>query len=153
VSRLTLFLPDEAATRALGERLGRAAGAGDVIAVTGTLGAGKTCLAQGLARGLDVPPGHYVNSPSFAILLVHPGRVPFYHLDLYRIADADEAPGLGLEEAVGTDGVALVEWPERLPDLIPADALRVQLLPEADGRRAHLEARGPAGERLLAAAR
>lgn len=150
---MNVFLPDEAATRDLGERLGRHAVAGDVIAAVGPLGAGKTCLAQGLARGLGVPPDHYVNSPSFAILLVHPGRVPFYHIDLYRIGDPDEALGLGLEEVIGTDGVAFVEWPERLPGIVPPDALWLTLTPEGEGRRATLEARGPSAARLLAALR
>lgn len=142
-------LSDAEATFALGERLGAMARAGDVIAAVGPLGAGKTCLAQGLARGLGVPPSHYVNSPTFSILQVHPGRVPFYHIDLYRIADPDEALGLGLEEVVGTDGVALVEWPARLRELLPSDTLWVEITPEGTGRRARLIARGPSSQRLL----
>ena len=89
----SVFLPDADATQALGAAIGRAARAGDVVAAQGTLGAGKTCLAQGVARGLEVPPTHYVNSPTFAILQSHPGRLMFHHIDLYRIGDADEALG------------------------------------------------------------
>jgi tRNA threonylcarbamoyl adenosine modification protein YjeE len=148
---VNLFLHDEAATRACGEALGRAAQAGDVLAIEGPLGAGKTCLAQGVARGLGVPPTHYVNSPTFAILQVHPGRVPFYHVDLYRIGDDDEALGLGLDECVGTDGVALVEWPSRLPWLLPADHLAATLAPEGAGRRLVLTPRGPRAARWAAA--
>ncbi|MCB9537957.1 MAG: tRNA (adenosine(37)-N6)-threonylcarbamoyltransferase complex ATPase subunit type 1 TsaE [Myxococcales bacterium] len=144
-------LADEHATRRLGEALGRAAVAGDVLAIEGPLGAGKTCLAQGVARGLDVPPTHYVNSPTFAILQVHPGRVPFYHVDLYRVGDDDEALGLGLDEVIGTDGVALVEWPSRLPWLLPADHLAATLEPEGPGRRLVLTARGPRSTRWAAA--
>lgn len=146
---ITLDLADAEATAALGARLGAAARAGDVIAAVGPLGAGKTCLAQGLARGLGVPPEHYVNSPTFSILQVHPGRVPFYHIDLYRIADPDEALGLGLDEVVGTDGVALVEWPSQLPELLPGDTLWVEITPSGDGRRARLTPRGPRARRLL----
>ena len=137
------FLPEPAATDALGRALGAAAVAGDVIAAVGTLGAGKTCLAQGVARGLEVPPEHYVNSPTFAIMQVHPGRLDFHHIDLYRIADPDEALGLGLEEVIGTDGVAYVEWPGRLPEAIPRDALWLRIEPEGDGRRVLLVPRGP----------
>lgn len=136
-------LPDAEATAVLGAALGRAARSGDVIAAVGTLGAGKTCLAQGVARGLGVPDEHYVNSPTFAIMQVHPGRLAFHHIDLYRIADPDEALGLGLEEAIGADGVAFVEWPVRLPEVIPADALWVFIAHDGDGRVVRLEARGP----------
>lgn len=148
---LVLDLPDEAATRAAGRRLGRAATGGDVLAAEGPLGAGKTCLAQGVAEGLEVPPGHYVNSPTFAILLSHPGRLPLHHIDLYRVGDPDEALGLGLEEVIGGEGVAFVEWPSRLPDALPRDVLHVQLEPTAAGRRMTLSARGPRSRRWLTA--
>ena len=74
-----------------------------------------------------MPADHYVNSPTFAIAQVHPGRLPFYHLDLYRIGDMDEAMGLGLEEMIGTDGVAFVEWPSQCRELIPEDHLSIRL--------------------------
>lgn len=140
--RFERYLPDADATADLGRLLGGAAQAGDVVAAVGPLGAGKTCLAQGLARGLAVPDEHYVNSPTFAIMQVHPGRLDFHHIDLYRISDPDEALGLGLEEAIGTDGVAYVEWPGRLPEAIPADAVWLHIAPEGDGRRVILIARG-----------
>jgi len=138
-----LHLPDVDATRRVGAQLGRAALAGDVVAAIGTLGAGKTTLAQGLARGLGVPAEHYVNSPTFAIMQVHPGRLPFHHIDLYRIADPDEALGLGLDEVIGTDGVAFVEWPARLPEVMPADALWIELRHDGDTRRVRFSPRGP----------
>jgi len=144
-----IFLADEHATRALGARLGAGAEQGDVIAAHGTLGAGKTCLAQGVASGLEVPSDHYVNSPTFAIMQVYPGRFTFYHIDLYRISDPDEAYGLGLEEAVGTDGVAYVEWPSRLPELFPMDLLHVHLELEGEGRAANLTATGPRSKAWL----
>ncbi len=102
-----------------------------------------------MARGLEVPPDHYVNSPTFAILQSHPGRLVFHHIDLYRIGDADEALGLGLEEVVGTDGVALVEWPGRVPELFPPDVLWIRLRHEGSGRRAELHATGPGSRRVL----
>ncbi len=148
---MQLILPDPEATWRFGARLGRLLGPGDVVAAVGDLGAGKTSLAQGLARGLGVPDTHYVNSPTFAILQIHPGRLPFYHVDLYRLGDADEALGLGLEEYVGGPGVAYIEWPSRLPELIPADALCIRLGPEGEGRRAELRATGPRSAAVLAA--
>lgn len=134
----SVFLADPAATVALGRALGEAARAGDVFAAVGPLGAGKTCLAQGLARGLGVPDEHYVNSPTFAIMQMHPGRLDFHHIDLYRIGDPDEALGLGLEEVIGTDGVAYVEWPQRLPEVIPRAAVWLRITPEGEGRRVDL---------------
>ncbi|MCB9545161.1 MAG: tRNA (adenosine(37)-N6)-threonylcarbamoyltransferase complex ATPase subunit type 1 TsaE [Myxococcales bacterium] len=148
---MSWFLPDEAATRAAGERLGRLLAEGDVIAAVGDLGAGKTCFAQGVARGLDVPPGHYVNSPTFAILQSHPGRLTLHHIDLYRISDADELLGLGLEELLGVEGVGYVEWPGRAPEVLPADVLWLALTHEGAGRRLRLQPRGPRAEAVCAA--
>ena len=146
---ISIYLADAAATQALGRRIGVAARAGDVVCADGPLGAGKTCLAQGVAQGLGVPTTHYVNSPTFAILQSHPGRLVFHHIDLYRIGDAEEVLGLGLEEVLGTDGVALVEWPGRVPELGPADVLWIRLRREGAGRRAELWATGPAARRVL----
>ncbi|MEZ4472125.1 MAG: tRNA (adenosine(37)-N6)-threonylcarbamoyltransferase complex ATPase subunit type 1 TsaE [bacterium] len=145
------FLADEDATRAAGEVLGRLLAEGDVVAAVGDLGAGKTCFAQGVARGLAVRPGHYVNSPTFAILQSHPGRLPFHHIDLYRISDPDELLGLGLEDLLGVDGVGFVEWPGRAPEVLPADVLWLALTHEGSGRRLRLEARGPRAEAIQAA--
>lgn len=144
-------LPDEEATRAVGAALGRHLQAGDVVSAHGDLGAGKTCFAQGLARGLEVPEGYYVNSPTFAILQQYPGRVALSHLDLYRISGPDEAEGLGLDEWVATDQVAYIEWPERLPELIPADHLSVRLTIDGEGRRVRICAHGPRSAQRLAA--
>jgi len=137
------------ATHAFGRRLGQLAPAGLVIAAYGDLGAGKTTMAQGVAAGLGVPADHYVNSPTFAILQIHPGRLPFYHMDLYRLGDLDEAYGIGLDEAIGTDGVAFIEWPSRIPDLLPADHVQLKLSYEGSMRRVELRACGPVSETFL----
>lgn len=98
-----------------------------VIAATGDLGAGKTSLAQGIARGLGVPPEVYVNSPTFALHQAHQGDVTFHHLDLYRLMDEDELTYLGFEELF-EQGVSYVEWPQRAPHLFAATPhLKVEL--------------------------
>ena len=122
---LTLALADDAATAALGARLGAAARAGDVIALYGDLGAGKTTLARALIRHL-VGSETEAPSPTFTLVQTYPGpRFPIWHFDLYRLKEAGEARELGLEEAV--DGLALIEWPERLGRDLPMARLEVRL--------------------------
>jgi tRNA threonylcarbamoyladenosine biosynthesis protein TsaE len=127
-------------TRRLGESLGRLLEPGDVVLLEGELGAGKTCFVQGLALGLGVSPDRRVNSPTFAIVNQHPGRLMLHHVDLYRVEDPSELAELGLAELFESGGVAAVEWAERL-DRAPAHALRIRLeAPSAERRR--LVARG-----------
>lgn len=101
-------------TQNLGERIGRHLKAGDTIFLFGELGAGKTTLTQGIARGLGVSKKEYVRSPSFTLVNEYSGRVPVYHIDLYRIDSSDELENLGLEEIFSGQGVAIVEWAEKL---------------------------------------
>jgi tRNA threonylcarbamoyladenosine biosynthesis protein TsaE len=110
----------------LGERLGRALVAGDMVALIGPLGAGKTTMVQGIARGTGVPPERHVASPTFALVNEHPGRVPLVHADLYRIEREAELAELGLTEAL--DRAALVvEWLDRFPEVAPADHLEIRI--------------------------
>lgn len=122
---LTTHSPEE--TLRLGERLGRRLQAGDVILLRGELGAGKSVLARGMARGLGVQGP--LPSPSFPVLLVHEGAsLPLYHMDLYRLHDPDELYAMGLEEfLLGGQGVCLVEWPDRAPEAMPQRALEIAL--------------------------
>ncbi len=130
-----LRLEDPAATEAFGEKLAAHVKAGDVIALTGTLGAGKTSLARGLLAALGLV--GEAPSPSFAIVQPYAPpevRLPVLHVDLYRIDDPDEIVELALDDA-RYDSVLIVEWPERAgPDYWP-DALRLDLTIEPDGRR------------------
>jgi tRNA threonylcarbamoyladenosine biosynthesis protein TsaE len=139
------------AMQALGERLGRALRAGDVVSLVGPLGAGKTTFVQGLARGAGVPPERHVASPTFALVNEHPGRVPLVHADLYRIASRAELAELGLDDAFDRAAVA-IEWLDRFPDAAPADRLELVLAIEPDGaRRVTCTGAGPRGDALATA--
>lgn len=129
-----LFLPDEAATEALGRRLAASCQPGDVIALLGNLGAGKTTLVHGLAAGLAI--AGPVPSPTFVILREYAGRLRLSHIDAYRLADADEALATGLDEHLPFDGVTAVEWAERIEELLPENTLRISLTLDGDGRSA-----------------
>ena len=116
--------PEE--TQSLAEQLGRLLQPGDVVALVGELGSGKTLFSQGLARGLGVPKNFYITSPTFVIINEYPGRVPFYHLDLYRVSKA-EFSELGLEEIIFAQGAVAIEWAERLGENLPVERLEVRL--------------------------
>ena len=138
-----LPLPDLAATEALGRALAPLMRAGDVVALYGDLGAGKTALARALIRALPGPAGaaeEEVPSPTFTLVQTYERDVaPVWHVDLYRIEERAELRELGLSEAFA-EGIALIEWPDRLGDDLPAEALHVVLEFDGDGmsRRARL---------------
>jgi tRNA threonylcarbamoyladenosine biosynthesis protein TsaE len=112
-----------AETIALGERLGRVAERGDLLCLWGDLGAGKTQLAKGIARGLDIDAT--VNSPTFILMNEYAGRLPLFHVDLYRLADAADALAGGVIDDRQIDGFTVVEWPDRMGDVLPAGRLDV----------------------------
>ena len=115
-----------AETRALGEKLASRLKPGDVVVLEGELGAGKSELARGIAKGLGVT--ETVTSPSFTILNVYEsGRCPLYHFDWYRLESEEELYELGMDEYLGGDGIAVVEWAERCPDAVPENGLRIRL--------------------------
>ena len=115
-----------AETVSWGERLGMLAASGDFFALMGDLGAGKTQFVQGMAVGLGVESGTPVTSPTFTLVNIYGGRLPFYHLDLYRLAGAEEVAGLGLEEYLFGSGVCVVEWAERLGPELPTEHLIIR---------------------------
>lgn len=98
---------------------------GDVIALIGELGAGKTTFTQRLAQALGVK--EQVNSPTFTLIKEYQGRLPLYHMDLYRLEDIGEAEALGLDDYFYGDGVCVIEWPDRLGALLPEDALFIEI--------------------------
>lgn len=139
-------------TQQLGEELGGALAAGDVVGLVGELGTGKTCLTQGIARGLGVPAGTQVCSPTFTIINEYGGRrLPLYHIDLYRVSAPRELQELGLEEYLEGDGVCVIEWFERL-HLPPSDDHLTVEISFAGARRRHftLAGRGERQGSLLA---
>jgi tRNA threonylcarbamoyladenosine biosynthesis protein TsaE len=133
-------------TEALGEALGRAARGGELIGLVGDLGAGKTCLVRGLARGLGID-AERVHSPSFIMVTEYPGgRMPLTHVDLYRLEPPVDDAGL-LRDALYGDGVVAVEWFDRLAS--PGDALRVTFRFAGEGRAIRLEADGRRHEEVI----
>jgi tRNA threonylcarbamoyladenosine biosynthesis protein TsaE len=116
---------DAAATRELGARLAPAARAGDLVCLRGDLGTGKTQLAKGFGAGLGVT--DTILSPSFVLMAEYAGRLPLFHVDLYRLADASDALAGGLLDERQADGVTLVEWPERMGALLPTARLDVTI--------------------------
>ena len=144
-----LHTASEAATQACGARLAEFVSAGDVVLLSGDLGAGKTQLTKGLAEGLGV--SEPVTSPTFNILLVHQGRIPLYHFDLYRLDMAEQLEDLDYFAVLEADGVAVVEWGDRFEESFPPDGLLVVLHIEGDTDRAvAVRPLGPRGEHLAA---
>jgi len=138
-----------AATQAWGAALAGQLEPGDVIALQGDLGAGKTNFAQGLARGLSITED--VNSPTFILANEYSGgRLPLYHIDAYRLENADEARGFGLDDYLNGDGVTVVEWAERVRDALPQDTLWIEFkyLGENE-RRLTFRASGVRGVKIL----
>jgi tRNA threonylcarbamoyladenosine biosynthesis protein TsaE len=150
ISLPPIELKTAAQTRRVGAILGRLLQAGDVLGLDGPLGAGKTCLVQGLAAGLGVPRGTAVSSPTFTLVNQYEGRLPLFHVDLYRLEDAGELAELGLWEAADAGGVLAVEWLSRFPHAVPADRLQLELEhAPGGGRRLSISALGPGAARRL----
>jgi len=146
---LTFTSESAAETAGLGETIGRLLRKGDVLLLQGPLGAGKTVLTQGIARGLGIEGS--VTSPTFILVGQLLGRLPLYHVDLYRIEGAVEAENLGLDDYFFGDGVTVVEWPDRAPGVMPPDRLHVLLDHAGDNqRRIVLTAHGRRYEELIA---
>lgn len=134
-------------TRQIGARLGALCLPGDLILLEGGLGTGKTTLTQGIARGLGI--SGPVNSPTFTLIKEYAGRMPLYHLDLYRLDALEDVDDLGIDEYLEGDGVCVVEWPERAAPLWPTDHLVISL--SATGphaRQLAVVGRGPRGVAL-----
>jgi tRNA threonylcarbamoyladenosine biosynthesis protein TsaE len=138
-----MILADEAATARLGEAVAKLLQPGDVVCLSGPLGAGKSTLARALIRALTTP-DEDVPSPTFTLVQFYEGpRLKVAHFDLYRLTDPDEAYEIGLDEALD-DGAAVIEWPERLAGRLPPDRLDVEisLAEDTEGRRVRIVPHG-----------
>jgi len=112
-------------TAAFGEALGSRLRPGDIVALFGELGSGKTTLTKGIARGAGV--AAEVFSPTFTLIHEHPGRVPFYHIDLYRLTGEEDVELVGIEEYLYGEGIVVIEWADRAPGLLPKERIEIRL--------------------------
>ena len=136
----------ETDTRELGERLAAVLAPGAIVALVGDLGAGKTLLVKAIAAALDVPP-EAVTSPTFTLIHEYAGRVPLRHCDTYRLRDPREFLDLGLDELFARDGIALVEWADRVQDFLPRDVLTIQFeIISPDARLFQVTTSGPTSQ-------
>ena len=126
--------PEE--TQAIGVRIGCQLNPGDVVALIGDLGVGKTCLTQGIARGAGVDENQTVNSPSYILINEYEGKIPIYHIDLYRLQRIEDIVALGLEEYLEGDGICVIEWADRLGELLPENYIQVSIIGEDEFTRA-----------------
>ncbi len=133
VRTIAITTDSDAATQAVGRALAALVAAGDVVVLSGDLGAGKTQLTKGLAAGLGVV--EPVTSPTFNLLLVHVGRIPLYHFDLYRLEFAEQLDDLDYWGTLEADGVSVVEWGDRFAEAVPEECLVVRMLITGDDER------------------
>ncbi len=112
-------------TKKFGMKLGEILKSGDLISLMGDLGAGKTTLTQSIAQGLEV--NDYVTSPTFTLINEYEGRLPLYHFDVYRLGSIDELYDLGYEEYFYSNGVTIVEWGDKVLDLLPKDRINIRI--------------------------
>ena len=137
-----LSLHDEAATLEAGRRLARMVRAGDLLALTGCLGAGKTMLVKGIVAGLGLDEPGVVTSPTFVLVNEYAARLDVYHLDAYRLSGPDGLEQLGFDEMCEDGGVVIVEWADRVAEAIPPSAIWIELAPRGDGREMTLRGSG-----------
>ena len=146
---LDLVLSSCSETESLGRAIGCALKGGEVLALTGELGAGKTALVRGIAAGVGAPPAS-VSSPTFVLIHEYRGRLPLIHVDLYRLHSTAEAESIGLQDYFTGQAVTAIEWADRFPALLPEDRLEVRLTHRSLAtRNARLVAHGPQSIALL----
>jgi tRNA threonylcarbamoyladenosine biosynthesis protein TsaE len=137
-------------TQALGEKIGRNIDSNTVITLSGELGSGKTSFVQGLARGLDVSENYYITSPTYSIIHEYTGRIPLFHIDLYRIREKDEIFETGLYEMLDRDGIFAIEWPELITDDLPSDYIAICFeFADDDSRKIVITAHGEKAEEAI----
>src|SRR5712692_6485810 len=149
-NRVEIFVSDLAGTEALGRRLAGVLFGGAVVALIGPLGAGETQLVRAIAEGLGIADARVVSSPTFVLIQEYSARLPIYHFDAYRLQTSAEFLDLGAHEYFEGKGVCLVEWADRVEDVLPKDHFRITLQITGDtSRRITVEGRGARYEALL----
>ena len=127
MTRFDLISKSPEDTVDIGRIMGENLNGGQVVALTGELGAGKTCLTQGIARGLGISEKYYFTSPTFTLINEYPGRIPLYHMDVYRLSGSRDLEDMGYKEYFYGDGVVVIEWAEKVADVLPAGTLMINL--------------------------
>jgi tRNA threonylcarbamoyladenosine biosynthesis protein TsaE len=124
----TIVTESDQETVELGSTLGACLEPGDVVALAGELGSGKTWFTKGIARGLGVGANTMVTSPSFALVNEYPGETPLFHIDVYRLDNLSEVLGAGIDDYLYSGGVAVIEWADRWPEILPDETVSVKLV-------------------------
>ena len=135
IESFTIITHSDRETIALGQKLGTLLEDGDMLALVGELGSGKTWFTKGVALGLGVSKDQVITSPSFALLNEYEGRVPFYHMDVYRLGSLSEFLSAGLEEFLHQRGIVAMEWADRWPEILPEKRIDVTFIILDDNRR------------------
>ena len=140
---LTIDVQNRAATEAFGQRLAAHLFPGAVVALIGTLGAGKTYLARAIAQGLGIANPDVVNSPTFVLIQEYQARLPIYHFDAYRLASERDFAELGVHEYFNGDGVCLIEWADKVPTCLPKERFEIRItITGEESRRFEIVAKG-----------
>ena len=130
---LTFFTHSADETTALGYKIGKKLKKGDIIATQGTLAAGKTTITKGIAQALDI--SEEITSPTFCLISEYYGKMPLYHMDVYRLDGTEDFINLGVDDMLYGDGVCIIEWSEKIMDELPKNTIILRILPQDDNSR------------------
>lgn len=130
---LTFFTHSADETTALGYQIGKKLKKGDIIAMQGTLAAGKTTITKGIAQALDI--SEEITSPTFCLISEYYGKMPLYHMDVYRLDGTEDFINLGVDDMLYGDGVCIIEWSEKIMDELPKNTIILRILPQDDNSR------------------
>ena len=130
---LTFFTHSADETTALGYKIGKKLKKGDIIAMQGTLAAGKTTITKGIAQALEI--SEEITSPTFCLISEYSGKMPLYHMDVYRLDGTEDFINLGVDDMLYGDGVCIIEWSEKIMDELPKNTIILRILPQDDNSR------------------
>jgi tRNA threonylcarbamoyladenosine biosynthesis protein TsaE len=132
MARFDLISKSPGDTLGIGRIIGENLTGGQVVALTGELGTGKTCLTQGIAQGMGIAGVYYITSPTFTLINEYPGRIPLYHMDVYRLSGSRDLEDMGYKEYFYGAGVVVIEWAEKVADILPDGALMIDMKHSGD---------------------